>query len=148
MSNYKLTQEEAERLICMLKRTLVGAITFPEKGNDVEFSVNGDTSRDNFTIKIYRGRINYKKYELSARISRDNTMLLELHIDPGKPHQNPDGEKIIGSHWHIYSEEYGRKLAFPAEDIQSDLFVQNTVVFLDKFNVIEKPEINYQLEML
>ena len=28
-------------------------------------------------------------------------MLLELHIDPGKPHMNPDGEKIVGSHWRI-----------------------------------------------
>lgn len=84
---------------------------------------------------------------MSARISKNNIMLLELHIDPGKPHMNPDGEKIVGSHWHIYSEEYGRKMAFPADDIDSTLFIENTIMFLDKFNVIEKPQINYQLEL-
>lgn len=75
-------------------------------------------------------------------------MLLELHINPGKVHINPDGEKIIGSHWHIYTEEFGRKQAFPAEDLQSDLFVKNTLLFMEKFNIIEKPTVNFQLELL
>lgn len=144
----KLKQEEAEKLLEMLKHTLTDEINFPEKGTAKEFTVKGATSRDVFTIRIYRGKINYRKYELSARISKNNIMLLELHIDPGKPHMNPDGKKIIGSHWHIYSEEYGRKMAFPATEINSVLFVENTITFLNKFNVIEKPQINYQLEIL
>ena len=35
-----------------------------------------------------------------------------------------------------------------AEDIESDKFVENTIMFLDKFKVIEKPTINFQLELL
>ena len=144
----KLTQEEAVKLLNMLKHTLTDEIDFPEKGNSTEFTVAGDTKKDLFTIRIYRGKINHQKYELSARISKNSIMLLEPHVNPGKPHMNPNGEKLIGSHWHIYSEEYGRKMAFPAEDLQSDLFVQNTIMFLDKFKVIEKPQIIYQFEFV
>lgn len=75
-------------------------------------------------------------------------MLLELHINPGKPHINPNGEKIVGSHWHIYTEEFGRKQAFLADDLHSDHFVENTILFMEKFNIVEKPTINYQLELI
>ena len=144
----KLTQEEAERLINMLKNSLVSEIAFPEKGTAIEFDAIGSTKQDHFTTRIYRGRINSTKYEIGARIKKDGIMLLELHINPGKVHFNPDGEKIIGSHWHIYTEEFGRKQAFPAEDLQSDLFVKNTLLFMEKFNIIEKPTVNFQLELL
>lgn len=144
----KLTQEEAERLINMLKNSLVSEIAFPEKGTAIEFDAIGSTKQDHFTTRIYRGRINSTKYEIGARIKKDGIMLLELHINPGKVHINPDGEKIIGSHWHIYTEEFGRKQAFPAEDLQSDLFVKNTLLFMEKFNIIEKPTVNFQLELL
>lgn len=144
----KLTQEEAERLINMLKNSLVSEIAFPEKGTAIEFYAIGSTKQDHFTTRIYRGRINSTKYEIGARIKKDGIMLLELYINPGKVHINPDGEKIIGSHWHIYTEEFGRKQAFPAEDLQSDLFVKNTLLFMEKFNIIEKPTVNFQLELL
>lgn len=148
MGNLKLTQKEAEYLLNMLKRALVEEINFPSAGESVEFDIIGATKKDLFTTKIYRGKINRKKYEIGARIKKDNTLLLELHISPGKVHSNPDGEKIIGSHWHIYSEEYERRKAFPAEDINSEDFVENTIRFLEEFNVIEKPAINFQLELV
>lgn len=144
----KLTQEEADYLLSMLKESLVNAITFPEKGTAIEFDVIGSKKKDLFTTKIYRGRINSTKYEISARIKKDGTTLLELHVNPGKIHINPDGVKLTGSHWHIYTEKYGRKQAFLAEDIRSDNFVKNTLLFMEKFNIIEKPSINYQLELL
>lgn len=58
---------------------------------------------------------------------------------------------IIG----MYSEE-GRlqrknwilKIAFPAEDINSKDFVETTIKFLDKFNAIEKPEVQFQYEIM
>ena len=71
-----------------------------------------------------------------------------MHIGPGNRHTNPDGTIIEGSHWHIYSDQYGRTQAFPADDIESDRFVDNTIAFLEKFNVIEKPEVYFQLETL
>lgn len=146
--NKRLTQEEAEHLLSMLKKSLADEIAFPEKGASIEFDVVGSEKKDLFATRIYRGRINSTKYEIGARIKKDGIMLLELHVNPNKTHVNPDGEKLTGSHWHIYTEEYGRKQAFPAEDIQSDHFVENTLLFMERFNIIEKPSINYQLELL
>ncbi len=54
----KLTQEEADELLNMLKYSLTNEITFPEKGNSIEFDAKGSTAKDVFTIRIYRGRIN------------------------------------------------------------------------------------------
>lgn len=144
----KLTQSEADRLLNMLKKSLVESITFPQKGKTTEFDLIGDTKNDIFLARIYRGKINREKYNISAQIKKNNTLLLELHICQNKIHPNPDGTKIIGSHWHIYTEQYDRKFAFPAENIESDKFVENTIMFLKKFNVIEMPNINYQLELL
>lgn len=144
----KLTQKEANDLLNMIKKTLKGDVAFPEKGTSTEFEVQGDTKNDIFIIRIYRGKIDREKYDLGARISKNGICLLELHINKNKIHINPDGEKIIGSHWHIYTETYGRRFAFKAEDIDSSKFIENTVQFLDKFNVLEKPTINFQLELI
>lgn len=84
---------------------------------------------------------------MGARIEKNGIMLLELHINPSNIHSNPDGEKITGSHWHIYSEEYGRLWAFPAENIESGEFVINTILFLKRFNVIECPAVYFQAEL-
>lgn len=148
MSADKLTQEEAQRLLEMIKRSLIDEINFPTRGTTKEFDVVGDTKADVFSINIYRARIQPFKYNMGARIKKNGIMLLELHINPTTVHYNPDGEKITGSHWHVYTEGFGRTYAFPADDIETDKFVDNTIVFLEKFNVVERPNIIYQLEML
>lgn len=132
----------------MLKYTLVSEINFPSKGSSIEFNVVGDKKQDIFAINIFRGKINRLKYNIGARIIKNGILLMELHINPSNVHINPDGEKITGSHWHIYSEEYGRLWAYPAEDLDSERFVDNTISFLEKFNVIKQPTINFQLELL
>lgn len=141
MSTYSLSQDEAEKLLSMLKRSLEAAVKFPNLGNKTIFDVEGIESNDIFKIQIYRGNKNPKKYNIGALIFKYNVPLLELHINPTNIHQNPDGTKITGSHWHVYSEEYGRGKAFPAEYIESENFVQNTIAFLEKFNVVEKPKV-------
>lgn len=144
----KLTQEEITELLNMLKKTLVDEINFPSKGESQEFDVVGDSKKDLFAVRIYRGKINNQKYELSARIKIDGIPLLELHINPSKPHMNPDGSKIVGDHWHIYTEEHGRRMAYCAENIMSENFVENTITFMDKFHIIKKPYIYFQEELL
>ena len=148
MASVKITQAEADRLLKMLKRALISEISFPTKGESVEFHVAGDSKQDIFAINIFRGKINRFKYNIGARIVKNGILLLELHINPSNVHPNPDGNKITGNHWHIYSEEYGRLWAFPAENIDSEQFVENTMLFLKKFNVIESPTINLQMEFL
>lgn len=148
MTSIKITQTEADRLLNMLKHTLVSEINFPTKGECIEFNVAGDSKQDIFAINIFRGKINCLKYNIGARIVKNGILLLELHINPSNVHSNPNGEKIIGSHWHIYSEEYGRLWAFPAENLDSEQFVENTILFLEKFKVIEHPAIIFQWELI
>ena len=148
MARDKIKQDEIERLLEALKKTLVDSISFPEKGKSEEFEVKAVSTNEVFTIRIYRGKVNREKYNLGAIIQKHGLPILELHIGSGNRHTNPDGTIIEGSHWHIYSEQYGRTQAFPADDIESDRFVDNTIAFLEKFNVIEKPEVYFQLETL
>ena len=132
----------------MLKKSLTDKLIFLGECATASFEVVGDMPQDLFVINIYRGAIQSKKVNIGARIKKNNIMLLELHLSPTNVHCNPDGEKIKGSHWHIYSEEHGGLKAYPASDITSDDFVNNTITFLNRFNVIEKPTIQDQLKML
>lgn len=127
---------------------MVDNISFPEKGENEEFEVKSIITNECFTIRIYRGRVNREKYNIGAIIQKHGIPILELHVGPGNRHMNPDGKVIEGNHWHIYSEMYGRAQAFSAEDIDSVKFVENTIAFLEKFNVIEKPDIYFQLETM
>ena len=145
MAEETLTEREAERLLEMLKTSLVDEIMFPNEGGvSKEFDVIGETKSDIFSIKIFRGKINPFKYNFGARIKKNGIMLLELHVNPSNVHSTPDGSKIVGSHWHRYTEQYGRSFAFPAEDVMSENFIDNTMKFLIKFNVLKTPKIFYQ----
>lgn len=144
----KISQAEADEFLRMLKDALIREITFPSSGQQVEFKVKGQTTDNMFTINIYRGKIQKLKYNIGARIDINGIMLLELHIGATNTHVNPNGEKITSNHWHIFYDGVERKWAFPAEDIQSDRFVENTIHFLERFNVVEQPNIIYQQELL
>lgn len=148
MNGYTLTQTEAEELLKLAKLSLISILDFPEAGQSKEFDVIGDTSDTVFTVLIYRGKIKLTKYNIGARIKKNSIVLLELHINPSNVHYNPDGSKIVGSHWHIYTEKYGRQLAFPAENVKDENYIINTLAFLDRFNVIKKPEIQYSMDSI
>ncbi len=147
MAAIKLTDAEARRLLEMTKQALIAELQIPAKGKTNEFDVIGDTKKDVFSVNVFRGSIQPRKYNIGARIKKNGRMLLELHINPTNVHPNPDGTVIRGSHWHIYTEEHGMRMAFPADDIQSDDFVENTIVFLNRFNVIKQPEFIFQEEL-
>ncbi len=146
MSN-TLTQDEAERLLKMVKKSLVQFIDFPQKGINEEFEVIGDTKHDLFIINIYHARVNIKKYNFNARIKKNGIILLQLHINRfGKHYNSPTEETICGSHWHVYIEGYENTIAYPIE-INEDNFIENTIEFFKKFNIIEPPRISYQDQM-
>ncbi len=144
MNKQFLSQEDAEKLLALLKDTLVDNITFPQKGETEKFEVCSKNTNDVFCIQIYRGRIKTTKYNINALIEKNGILLLELHIGETLKHVNPDGSIIEGSHWHVYSEQYDRRQAYIAENLNSDDFVGNTILFLDRFNVIKKPNIYVQ----
>ena len=142
-----LTTEEATQLIDLAKQALIDFLYSPDPGGDAEFNVNATETNDSFAVKIYRGKINKNKYNYGARILKNGIILLELHINSGNRHINPDGQKITGSHWHYYTQEYGLKNAFPAADLSSKNFVENTVLFLKEFHIVNTPIINHQTDL-
>lgn len=70
MSSTKLTDAEAHRLIEMTKRSLLQEIALPTCGDKTEFDVVGDSKKDVFTVRLYRGRIQPQKYDIGARIRK------------------------------------------------------------------------------
>ena len=143
-----LTQEEAEHLLAMIKQTLVDNITFPEKGDKLEFNAKSVSTKDLFSIIIFRGKINPYKYSYNIRVTKNGAILLGLDINNTGKHRNPDGSIICGSHWHIYSKDHGRQYAIPAEDIDSADFIKNTMLFFQKINLLYPPLVTYQTELI
>ncbi|MBC3901379.1 hypothetical protein GH811_17405 [Acetobacterium malicum] len=143
-----LSQIEARELIAMLKKALVNEIQFPSKGKEIEFKVQGDSKKHIFAINIFKSRVNHLKYSINARINKNGIMLMQLHIGDTLQHMNPDRRKINGSHWHFYDEVHGTGIAIEAEDIASVNFEANTILLFERFNMVKKPKITYQLEMI
>lgn len=147
----KLTTTEAEELIKQLKRCLENEIRFPGKGEKEEVeAIDKDVliRQNKYKISIYRGKIRKNKYNICGRLSLKGISLLELHITPNGVHRNPDGKRILGNHWHLYTEEHDRNFAFPAKELSDDDFVENTLVFLKRFNVVDLPRISFQPELV
>ena len=143
-----LTDKEAKFLLDMIKKAYVDHVEFPGKRKKVEFEAEGDSSKDIFVINIFRGNINLKKYSYGIRVKRNGAFLFGLDIGDTLKHQNPDGKEIVGSHWHVYQENYGRRYAVPADDIDSEEFVENTYRFFKEINQIPAPDVSYQMEIV
>ena len=52
MADYRLSQNEANRLLNMLKRSIVNQISIPSPGKGIEFEVIGDAKNDVFAVSI------------------------------------------------------------------------------------------------
>ena len=66
-----LTEKEARALIEELKRCAEKKIEFPSVGQKQEFYTYSMDNRHQYTIHIYRGKINRLKYNISARLYSD-----------------------------------------------------------------------------
>ncbi|PJM79971.1 DUF6978 family protein [Bifidobacterium scaligerum] len=135
---YFLSQDEADRLITTTKHAVEQVFKMPMAGeHNAEFHVQSDDDGEDFIIAVYQGTLNKDRHSMSARITRLGIPLLRLCVN-GSTHRNPDGTQIGGTHWHIYKEGEDDWNAYPA-DIDSPDFVKDTILLLDKFNVIRKP---------
>ena len=140
---YTLSQDEAERLIAEVKNSVEKLFVMPAAGErNAEFHVLGDDG-EKFTIAVFKGAINADRHSMSARITRLGVPLLRLCVN-GSTHTNPDGERISGTHWHIYKEGEDDWNAQTA-DIESPDFVNDTIRLLDRFNVIHRPDFQEKL---
>lgn len=145
--NFKLTTEEALRLIDLLKEKVTEtSINFPKAGNKIEFDVIAIENKNKFTINIYRGSINKQKCTYQGRTAINNIPLLRLDVTKSS-HINPDGTKIEGTHLHIYREENDINYAIPFNIDNPNLYAY-CLSFFEKFNLIKSSyELLYQTEL-
>lgn len=155
-----LTQEEANELLDLLKKCVKEYVIFPNKKQKECFDVIADDIRDKksmFIININRAnKFADDKISFSARCKQDDILLLRLDIGDdinGRPpleHTNPiiegapySGKHIVGSHLHIYKENYAVTYAIPFQP-ESEKFVEIFFEFLEYFKVKE-PKIRQQI---
>lgn len=139
-----LTQKEADMLIGMLKKTVEKEINFPSSKGRTEFDVIGERREDVFVVNISRKGMNAQSASYQARARHGSgAILMRLDVNPTSAHPNPDGERIVGTHLHIYTEEYGIRMAIPF-DIENNGLYELCYTFFEKFNIIEPPTVNYQ----
>jgi len=106
----------------------------------------GDRRDDVFVVNIERKGINAGGASYQGRTRHSGIILMRLDINPTGVHYNPDGEKILGTHIHIYTEEHEMAMAIPFDVNNKDLY-QLCYTFFDRFNIIDKPKIKQQLTL-
>lgn len=144
---YKMTTEEAKKLIDMLKeRVSKTNLEFPTLGKKIEFDVFAKEDGTKFIVNINRGSIDNKKCTYQGRTYINSVPLLRLDVTDSF-HINPDGTKIQGTHLHIYNEENEMLEAIPFNIYSDDLY-DYCIEFFKKFNLIKDTcNIIYQTEI-
>lgn len=129
-----MTNEEAKELIELFKKIAKGKLIIPSQGKHV-FDFFSTTTRDKFTVSIFRGSYNSKTSYVGL-LKGTNEVLIRLDVTPNGRHRNPDGELILGTHIHVFTEEYGDKFAINLDLISEDT-LENCIIFFKRFNIIE-----------
>ncbi|KFI54683.1 DUF6978 family protein [Bifidobacterium callitrichos] len=144
-SKWSLSQQDAERLIKEIKKSVDRLVIMPAPGEqNRQFHVRSESDDEDFTIALFRGKRNPNKHSIAARITHSEVVLMRLCVE-GTPHTNPGGSKIGRTHLHVYHEGVDDRVAYPI-DIDSPDFVEDTVMLLDRFHVVRKPNFQEGIE--
>ena len=87
-------------------------ITIPP-GLDESHELVDLANRERFTLDIWRGTLRLTKLKFQNRV-RTIVVLARLDVD-GAPHTNPDGQKVSGTHLHLFKEGYEDRWAYPVD---------------------------------
>lgn len=109
-----LSQEEANRLLEILKKiSNKKEFDFPAFGQYRTIELISEDGKEEFIIDVNRKGYIIKTNKCTYQNRyRNDIILLRLDIN-GPDHTNPDGERIKGSHLHIYKEGFGWSYAYP-----------------------------------
>ena len=110
MPDADLTQAEADHLIELDKHRVDNrGWGYPSLGGKVSIPLLSEDRREEFTLDLWRSRINLAK---STHQNRARQVVILIRLDIGSaPHRNPDGEEIAAPHIHRYREGFGDKWA-------------------------------------
>jgi len=109
-----LTQAEAEQLIQMAKHFVNApdSVSIPP-GADDTYELSGSNEREKFLLDVWRGTLRLTKFKFQDR-ARTVVVLVRLDVD-GAPHTNPDGQRLSGTHLHIFREGFDDRWAYPVD---------------------------------
>ena len=112
-----ITQNEADDLLELEKSRIDDtAITYPNEKLAISIPLQSIDRRENFILDLSRGKVNLLKGKYQTR-ARQVVVLARLDFG-GAPHRNPDGEKIMSPHLHLFREGFDDKWAFPLDPKQ------------------------------
>jgi hypothetical protein len=135
-----LTQTEADQLMQMVKHFVraPASITIPP-GVDETYELASSDDRESFLLDIWRGTLRLTRLKLQNRV-RTAIVLVRLDVD-GAPHTNPDGQKLLGTHLHLFKEGYDDRWAYPVDPSRFTLLSDPGAIFQDfcAFCKIESP---------
>lgn len=83
-------------------------------GSDETYELATLDDRETFLLDIWRGTLRLTKLKFQNRV-RTIVVLVRLDVD-GAPHTNPDGQRLSGTHMHLFKEGYDDKWAYPIDD--------------------------------
>ena len=144
MADPNLTQATADALIASKKRRVdTHPWDYPDAGGRIAVPLISVDRSEQFILDVLRSQIDLAKGTYQNR-ARKSVVLVRLDFG-GRPHRNPDGNRVESPHLHLYRAGYGDKWAFP---VPRDRFVnlndrwQTLGDFMAYCNVIEPPVIN------
>lgn len=109
-----LTQAEADQLMQMTKHFVrpPGSVSIPP-GADDTYELADSTDREKFLLDVWRGTLRLTKLKFQNR-AQAVVILARLDVD-GAPHTNPDGQRLSGTHLHLFKEGYEDRWAYPID---------------------------------
>jgi len=135
-----LTQTEADQFIQMIKHFVraPASIAIPP-GMDETYELASVDDRENFLLDIWRGTLRLTKLKFQNRV-RTTIVLVRLDVD-GAPHTNPDGQRLSGTHLHLFKEGYDDRWAYPVDPSRFTLLSDAGATFQEfcAFCKIESP---------
>jgi hypothetical protein len=111
LTDWTLTQSEADALLALPKKAAsYDVYEYPAAGGRLSVPLVSHDGREEFLLDLQRGRIDFAKATYQNR-ARRVVPLARLDIN-GRPHTNPDGEMLSGTHLHLYREGHALTWAF------------------------------------
>jgi len=135
-----LTQSEADQFIRMVKHFVhpPASISIPPGGDDT-YELSSLDDRERFLLDIWRGTLRLTKLKFQNRV-RTVVVLVRLDID-GAPHTNPDGERLSGTHLHLFKEGYDDRWAYPVNQTKFTMLSDPGATFQEfcSYCMVESP---------
>ena len=115
-------------------------ISFPSSGDSQAINVEGKVSNQQFILDINRKSLLVSRITYQNRIPQ-SLILLRLDIDT-KPHRNPNGEIINGTHLHIFDKNNNSgSWAFELTDSRLNTYFK--YFNFEQFLKIESKDVNF-----